>query len=703
MLNSCEGARASINDPFSSVATSLIEHEIPAVIGMQFEITDRAAILFSGEFYAALADGRAVDEALSQARMAIFADNNDIEWGTPVLFMRVNDGRLFDVAVADDPARAEEAERRRLELEALAEAERERLAQIAAGAEEEKRLDEAAAAEAVAAAAAAATAEEEARERAAAVEAEEAARLAAEEEQRQAAAQAAAAEEERQQAAAAETERQRIEAQEQAAEEERQRAAVAAAVEQERKRIEQEEAADQERERLELEAAVEAASKRREAEAAEEARKQEGAGRRRRRRNALILGGLVGIPVIAFLAVLLPNLGTSISVIGAPGGDPAFVRVTGRGYQAHEIVRFDVDNVVVGTTAADADGRFDASIPVPDFAPLNILVGALGETSGRVAFSTFTRTAATGSIDPIPSGAVPTPSGDAPPPSDGSLLPPPPAGALIVFYSDVQPGSNDIGDDEIYVIDPVSKEMAALTNNDVDDTFPTWRPDHTQIAFSVGPVGDRDIYLMDAAGGSVRPLVTGPTDDWFPAWSVGGNIAFVRGTNDSQIWVVREEGGEPQLWSAPPPGTDLRSPAWAPDGSILAVWGDPLQPGNDDLYFLHFDGTLQPVTSDPVVDRNPTWSPDGTRLAFVRDVDGDRRTSADNDIYVLDIATGELRQLTVNDVQDGNPVWSPDGQQIAFYRGDSSGYHIRVIGANDTASEDLMRGRPGRNLDPNWR
>ncbi len=104
VLNSCEGARASLNDPFSSVATSLIEHEIPAVIGMQFEITDRAAILFSGEFYRALADGRAVDESLSQARMAIFADNNDIEWGTPVLFMRVTDGRLFDVQASPEVA-----------------------------------------------------------------------------------------------------------------------------------------------------------------------------------------------------------------------------------------------------------------------------------------------------------------------------------------------------------------------------------------------------------------------------------------------------------------------------------------------------------------------------------------------------------------------------------------------------------------------
>ena len=64
---------------------------------MQFEITDRAAIVFASEFYAALADGYPADSAVAEARKAIFADANDIEWGTPVLFMRVPDGRIFDV------------------------------------------------------------------------------------------------------------------------------------------------------------------------------------------------------------------------------------------------------------------------------------------------------------------------------------------------------------------------------------------------------------------------------------------------------------------------------------------------------------------------------------------------------------------------------------------------------------------------------
>src|SRR5207237_112967 len=65
---------------------------IPAVIAMQFEITDKAAILLAKEFYDALADGYPVDGALAEARKSIFTAENDIEWGTPVLYLRSVDG-----------------------------------------------------------------------------------------------------------------------------------------------------------------------------------------------------------------------------------------------------------------------------------------------------------------------------------------------------------------------------------------------------------------------------------------------------------------------------------------------------------------------------------------------------------------------------------------------------------------------------------
>ncbi len=104
VLNACEGARASRTDPFTGTAQSLVQQGLPAVIAMQFEITDAAAITFSHEFYAALADGYPVDAGLVEARTAIFADGNDVEWGTPVLYMRAPDGKIFDLDGAPQPA-----------------------------------------------------------------------------------------------------------------------------------------------------------------------------------------------------------------------------------------------------------------------------------------------------------------------------------------------------------------------------------------------------------------------------------------------------------------------------------------------------------------------------------------------------------------------------------------------------------------------
>lgn len=100
VLNACEGGRTSRQDPFAGVGQSLVQQGIPAVVAMQFEISDQAAITLAHEFYAALVDNYPVDAALAEARKAIFAQDNIIEWGTPVLYMRTQDGKVFDVGVA---------------------------------------------------------------------------------------------------------------------------------------------------------------------------------------------------------------------------------------------------------------------------------------------------------------------------------------------------------------------------------------------------------------------------------------------------------------------------------------------------------------------------------------------------------------------------------------------------------------------------
>lgn len=97
ILNACEGARTAKEDPFGGVAQALLHNRIPAVVAMQFEITDEAAITFADAFYAAISEGIPVDGSVAAARKAILASDNDVEWATPVLYLRSADGRIFDI------------------------------------------------------------------------------------------------------------------------------------------------------------------------------------------------------------------------------------------------------------------------------------------------------------------------------------------------------------------------------------------------------------------------------------------------------------------------------------------------------------------------------------------------------------------------------------------------------------------------------
>ena len=105
VLNACEGARTSRDDPFGGVAQTLVRQGIPAVIAMQFEISDPAALVFSQSFYQAIGDGLPVDVAVVEARRTMFAEGHEVEWATPVLYLRSPDGRVFMGGSPPEPAR----------------------------------------------------------------------------------------------------------------------------------------------------------------------------------------------------------------------------------------------------------------------------------------------------------------------------------------------------------------------------------------------------------------------------------------------------------------------------------------------------------------------------------------------------------------------------------------------------------------------
>ena len=105
VLNSCQGARTSLEDAYAGVATTLIQLGIPAVVAMQFKISDPAAIEFSTELYTNLiAKSAPIDAAIAEARKRIFFSEQKGEFATPVLFVRDPSVALFDIRQQESAA-----------------------------------------------------------------------------------------------------------------------------------------------------------------------------------------------------------------------------------------------------------------------------------------------------------------------------------------------------------------------------------------------------------------------------------------------------------------------------------------------------------------------------------------------------------------------------------------------------------------------
>ena len=107
VLNCCESAKINVGERFGNPAIGLMRSGwLPAVVAMQFPISDGAAIRMSEGFYKALANNQPVDGAVTVARQFI-QEQSRVEWGIPVLYMRSADGKIFDV---DNPVSARPGE-----------------------------------------------------------------------------------------------------------------------------------------------------------------------------------------------------------------------------------------------------------------------------------------------------------------------------------------------------------------------------------------------------------------------------------------------------------------------------------------------------------------------------------------------------------------------------------------------------------------
>ena len=109
LLNACHSAAPATEglvatpaaETTRGIAEVLLTAGIPAVVGMRVAVLDDTARRFAREFYAALADGRGVDEAVLDARILVTgrASGVSAEVGVPVAYLRSGSGQLLSGVV----------------------------------------------------------------------------------------------------------------------------------------------------------------------------------------------------------------------------------------------------------------------------------------------------------------------------------------------------------------------------------------------------------------------------------------------------------------------------------------------------------------------------------------------------------------------------------------------------------------------------
>ena len=135
VLNSCKGAELSPHSPFVGMAPQLLRKGIPAVVAMQYAVSDDVAVLFAREFYRSLFRGWArgrIEVAISHARERVaaeFPDDRDI--AAPVLFMRAREGVLFNLVTGGGLAAVPFSKKELQRSEAVARAHEQNIALLA--------------------------------------------------------------------------------------------------------------------------------------------------------------------------------------------------------------------------------------------------------------------------------------------------------------------------------------------------------------------------------------------------------------------------------------------------------------------------------------------------------------------------------------------------------------------------------------------
>ena len=201
-----------------------------------------------------------------------------------------------------------------------------------------------------------------------------------------------------------------------------------------------------------------------------------------------------------------------------------------------------------------------------------------------------------------------------------------------------------------------------------------WSPDGTRITFisdrDAAEFGDFSLFVMQSDGSaqtnildpdsaSVESPRWSPTDDWI-AYQVVDDWPTLDGP--SHLGLIRPDGSDPR--TLPDAMLSNGQPAWSPDGKKVAFLGNEHDGEGPALVVMDLDTGAFNTLGDGIqaihATYPPDWSSDGALILFAGQISGIE------DIFVVDVRSGDATNLTQDSASDRNPLWSPDDSLVAY-------------------------------------
>lgn len=217
---------------------------------------------------------------------------------------------------------------------------------------------------------------------------------------------------------------------------------------------------------------------------------------------------------------------------------------------------------------------------------------------------------------------------------------------------------------------------------------------------NVGTPGRWHIFVLDRPGAQPRQLTSGNSDNVRPSFSPDGSQIVFRSNRDGGQWrlYLMNSNGTNQRPLTRRDGSPIEgdNPAWSPDGQRIAFHA--FRDGGEQIFVLDLgSGEVQQLTRLPNNNVSPTWSPDGSRLAFQSDRAGSQQ------IFIMEADGRNQRQLTAGPTHHHFPAWSPDGRAVAFAAFESGTYKLYTMSPEGENRRKLTDGGGASgDQNPSW-